>query len=85
MRDNSLVQEDGIKKKASNWFTTRGLQLPKVVQTILAAYAKSIPQPSKMSSPSEENDRNSLPDADYMALAQKTIAPKQKISNLSRW
>ena len=31
---------DGNLEKASNWFTTRGLQLPKVVQTILSATNK---------------------------------------------
>ena len=38
------------KTKAPNWFTIRGLQLPKMVQTILDAN-KSIPQKSDLSTP----------------------------------
>ena len=48
IESNNLI--DASIKKASNWFTTRGLQLPKAVQTILDAN-NSIPQKQDLSTP----------------------------------
>ena len=48
IESNNLI--DASAKKAPTWFTTRGLQLPKVVQTIIDAN-NSIPQKSDLSTP----------------------------------
>ena len=52
-----------VNKKAPKWFTSRGLQLPKLVQTIIDAN-NSISNPSEKSNLSDEKISDSLRSAE---------------------
>ena len=51
---------DASAKKAPAWFTNRGLQLPKLVQTKTDAYKNSIPQPEESVNTFDENSSDNL-------------------------
>lgn len=68
---------DASNKKAPNWFTARGLQLPKAVQTILDAN-NSIPNSAKNVN---DSSKNSLPINDFENLHRSNI---EKVTELSR-
>lgn len=67
IESNNLI--DASAKKAPTWFTTRGLQLPKVVQTIIDAN-NSIPQKNDLSTPSVKKYDLADGDAAYMAAVE---------------
>ena len=51
---------DANAEKAPAWFTSRGLQLPKLVQTITDAYKNSIPHPEESVNTFDENSSDNL-------------------------
>ncbi len=61
---------DASKEKAPNWFTSRGLQLPKLVQTIIDAN-NSISDSSTKSNTSDKKRLEQSRDADYLSAVNR--------------
>ena len=62
------------QKKAPKWFTTRGLQLPKVVQTIIDAN-NSITENAEKINPFDENSSKNLPKSGLPSPAMRPRFP----------
>ena len=69
---------DANKEKAPTWFTSKGLQLPELVQTIIGTN-NSIPENSEKVNTSDEKNSKPLNDEDLKNLGEKSYYAIQAV------